>query len=189
MCSDRSTHWSQWLMKESRREKESSFIPIFDSIEWLPSLTDRVDAALMINRNSFRQYFDSASLTRPSNRAFPLWDWIGRIETGLRLKSHMAGPQNWRERFHYRFVLGSRLNTQSYPVLGRRVRVVIDAGAKSIDHPSAWKSPGHWCFWASQGRAQSQDRLTKGLSASEPDVVLILPLSCSKKSVFQTSVT
>ena len=40
MCSDQSTHWSQWLMKESRREKESSFMPIFGSIEWVTSVTD-----------------------------------------------------------------------------------------------------------------------------------------------------
>ena len=32
---------------------------------------------------------------------FQLWDWFGRIETRLRLKSHMAELQNWLEPFHY----------------------------------------------------------------------------------------
>ena len=56
----------------------------------------------------------------------------------------MAGPQNWCESFHYRLVLGTRLNTQSNPVVGRQVCVVIDAGVKSVHHPSACKSQGNW---------------------------------------------
>ena len=47
---------------------------------------------------------------------------IWKDRDGLRSKSHIVGPQNLGECFHYRLVLGSGLNTLSYPVVGREER-------------------------------------------------------------------
>ena len=46
-------------------------------------------------RNLKHKFFFSWWSIVVSKGSFPLWDWYGRIETGLRPKCHMAGPQKW----------------------------------------------------------------------------------------------